>query len=127
MKNVLICDDQVDIRDVVEMLFEIDINDDIDTTLHSANDGLEAIALLSKEIEFNLIICDMNMPNASGVDVYQFNQSHKNVPFILLSGDVESDIAKFEDHKTNEHFHAVKKPWQTNVFVELIKSELTSV
>lgn len=51
---------------------------------------VQAIELLKKENDFNLIISDFNMPLMTGGD---FNQwligSSLNIPFILMSGNIE--------------------------------------
>ncbi len=57
MKKILICDDETDIRDVLEMLIEIEF----DVEITHASDGQEGIELLSDDKSFDLIICDMNM------------------------------------------------------------------
>jgi CheY-like chemotaxis protein len=90
MKKILICDDEADIRDVLEMLIEFDVE------ITHAVDGQEGIDLLSMDKEYDLIICDMNMPRKKGCEVFKFNKDLSNIPFFLLSANAD-DITGFDN------------------------------
>ncbi len=54
-----------------------------------AKDGDEAITLLGKNPNFDLVISDWNMPNVSGYDLLVWirkNESTKHIPFIMATG-----------------------------------------
>lgn len=109
MKRILLCDDEQDIRDILEMLIEIEY----DVEFGHAEDGEEGIQLLSNEsLNFDLIICDMNMPKKKGDEVFNFNKVNNNIPFILLSGDADADVKKIQSfYEANQLNSILPKPW----------------
>lgn len=108
MKKILICDDQEDIRDVLEASLELEY----DCEIQLACDGAEGIDFLSKQ-KFDIILCDMNMPKKSGLDVFNFNKDRDNTPFILLSGNDESK--RLESLKAaNQLNDLLGKPWESD-------------
>ena len=120
MKKILICDDESDIRDVLEMILEVEF--DIEVT-HAVN-GQDGISKL-EESEFDLIICDMNMPKANGADVYNYNKSKNNYPFLLLSADSDADIYKFEGFtEVNSKNNIASKPWRDDELYSKIRPML---
>ena len=107
MKRILICDDEADIREVLEMLIEVEF----DVEIIHASDGQEGIDKLQSDPKLDLIICDMNMPHKKGSDVFTVNKSLNNIPFVLLCGDSD-DVEKFEEFKSsNTHNTQISKPW----------------
>ncbi len=97
MRKILLCDDECDIREVLEMLIEVEY----EAEFTHAIDGQDAIGLLRQYPgKFDLIICDMNMPNKNGLDVFNFNYDlGGKVPFFLVSAQAD-DISKFKDFYT---------------------------
>ncbi|MBF0273011.1 MAG: response regulator [Magnetococcales bacterium] len=50
--------------------------------------GMEALAALDAEPDFEMIISDMNMPLVSGIDLFrELREQGNRLPFILLTGD----------------------------------------
>lgn len=117
MKKILICDDEIDIREVLEMLIGVEF----DIEVYHADNGIEGIELLGKGINFDLIICDMNMPKAKGVDVYNHNKKNDDYPFILLSAECESDVQHFSGFVECSKSDTLKKPWKENELFDKIK------
>ncbi len=122
MKRILLCDDEKDIRDVIEMMLEIELNDGVEV-VHAEN-GHEGIERLKDSEKFDLIICDMNMPQLKGVEVYNFNRDHNRVPFLLLSADCEEDIKTFNGFDSCLRSNYIQKPWKKNDFFDKVKAFL---
>ena len=122
MKNVLICDDESDIRDVLEMLIELEF----DVKITHATDGQDGIDKLSSQEQFDLIICDMNMPKKKGSDVFAFNKENKNIPFFLLSAEAD-DLSNFADFNgVNPKNNQICKPWKEDELFTKLKPILAS-
>ncbi len=122
MKKILICDDDQNIREILEMVITIEF--EVEITM--AIDGLDAIAKLKENPSFDLIISDNNMPLANGIDVYNFNKINASSPFILLSGDGEGSIAEFEGFNENPYNSVVPKPWEDHELMDAVKPVLSA-
>lgn len=114
MKKILICDDENDIREVLEMLIEVEF----DVEIHHAVDGQDGIDKLSNDTVYDLIICDMNMPKLRGVDVYNHNRLTNRFPFILLSADSDRDIKEFEGFNDCKTSFSLNKPWSNGELMD---------
>lgn len=116
--KILIVDDEEMLQD----LFELILLGEFDCLTKKAGNGLEAIEILKKEEDFNLIISDYKMPVASGGELCIFNMNHNNIPFFLFSGgDLEDypELAKFtEANPFNKFFN---KPFDEKHVVEATK------
>lgn len=100
----LIVDDEEDIRDILAML----INANYDVNILQAVDGAHAIELINSEGPFDLVLCDMNMPNKNGADVYIELRKQNNAPFILITTDQD----KFKNIVPNPtFFDGLSKPF----------------
>jgi CheY-like chemotaxis protein len=106
-KTILLCDDETDIRDVLEMLIEVEF----EVNIVHANNGAEAMEIYDSREDIDLIICDFNMPIKNGKDLHEHNKSHKNLPFLLLSGD--DIVCGFCEEllETNPLNSIINKPW----------------
>lgn len=83
MKNVriLIVDDEPAIRAALKDILEFE-----QAIVSEAADGKEAIQKLSEE-SFDAMLCDIQMPKATGIDVLQaMKEMDRIVPTIMLSG-----------------------------------------
>ena len=115
-KKVLLIDDEHDIREVLDMMISVEFEVEIE----HAVDGLDGINKL-KAGAFDLIICDMHMPNMKGLDVYLHNKETNHVPFILLSGDGEHDVEYFDGFHECQKSNYLNKPWDHGDLINLIK------
>ncbi|MGE4313046.1 MAG: response regulator [Pseudobdellovibrionaceae bacterium] len=82
--RVLVVDDQEEMRTMLRnMLREIGTNQ-----VFESCDGKEAMAFLEAELDLiDVIVCDWNMPKASGVDVLRrLRQSNPDIPFLMVTG-----------------------------------------
>lgn len=94
--KILLIDDEPDLREIIS--FGISLKRDCEVV--EAEDGLHAVEILNRDSNFSLMICDYNMPNMNGGEVYKFVQEKKlNIPFVLCSSDLPTDHAVFKDGK----------------------------
>ncbi|MGH1398904.1 MAG: response regulator [Alphaproteobacteria bacterium] len=87
--KVLIVEDQQEARAMIRnMLMELGINQVFD-----AADGRQALDFMDSAFDFvNLIMCDWNMPNMSGVEfLRQLRSVDPDVPFLMVSGRADMD------------------------------------
>jgi response regulator RpfG family c-di-GMP phosphodiesterase len=90
---ILIVDDEPEILDILEILIE----SEFDVQLIRAKSGNEAIEHLKKYEDIKLIISDYTMSDGSGGDLFNYNKSEKNLPFILVSGGFIQDYKDMTD------------------------------
>jgi len=67
-KKVLVVDDSMMIRNALTRVFS-----EVGVEVEEAADGIEALSLL-ESASFNLVMCDLNMPNMSGMELLQASQ-----------------------------------------------------
>ena len=86
--RVLLVDDEVLITKTLKMLLE-------DYAVTTANGGLEAIRLLSTQ-DFDVVLCDVMMPDVTGIDVYRHvREARPDLAkrFIFMTGDSLTSLA----------------------------------
>jgi PAS domain S-box-containing protein len=85
-ERVLVVDDEATVRELtVEMLGRLGYQ------VTSADSGEEAIALVSKGVEFDLILLDMIMPDKDGRDTYRAIRGKRpDLAFVIASGDPDN-------------------------------------
>ena len=79
MFNVLVVDDEREIRDAIEIYLRGE-----GMKVFKAKDGIEALEILEKE-KMHLIILDVMMPNLDGIKTCLKIRETKNLPIIMLS------------------------------------------
>lgn len=88
--NILVAEDNEVNQSVIRALLER-----VGHQVTICEDGEEALDLLSEsEVQFDLAILDMNMPNLSGVEVlkaYRFMEVGTHLPIIMLSANAMSE------------------------------------
>lgn len=83
VKNILVIDDDVDIRQLVLKLF----SNYTEYGIIVANDGKEALDIMQNVIP-DIIICDIMMPYMDGLELFvnlKHNKRLSNVPFLFIS------------------------------------------
>jgi CheY-like chemotaxis protein len=80
MMNILVVDDQPDNLLLMSKMIGLDIDSQITTALS----GREAIDLVREGHDFDLIVCDYQMPEMNGYDVFQELQKEGSEAFFLL-------------------------------------------
>ncbi len=79
-KQILIVDDEPQIRDIISMTLE---NSGYET--QSAENGLIALEMF-KKYDFDLIITDLIMPEKEGIETIVEMKKIKKIPIIAISG-----------------------------------------
>ena len=83
MANILVCDDDKDIVDAIEIyLIQEGFN------VFKAYDGIEAIEVLKKE-DIQLLIIDIMMPRLDGIHAVMKVRETSSIPIIILSAKTE--------------------------------------
>lgn len=87
--KVLVVDDFATMRRIVKnVLRQIGF-----TNISEADDGKAALKVL-KEEKFDLILCDWNMPEMSGLEVLKQMKSDdelKKIPFVMVTAEAQKD------------------------------------
>lgn len=119
MKKILIVEDAFDIRELLELI----ISAEFDNPIVVASCGIDAIELLKKDIDIGLILSDFNMPSGSGKDLFDYNSTSVNLPFILMTGDEEASISlKSLMLESNPLNSIISKPWKEDELLLSIQS-----
>lgn len=109
MKYVLLIDDEKEIRDLLKDF--ISINYPL-VKIIEAIDGLEALRKIANQ-KFSLIICDLKMPKADGMEIIQsLSKKYKdNKPdyIMVLSGNLSHEQA--EQLNKNSPVYFMAKPF----------------
>jgi len=79
-KTVLVVDDDRKICELIHGFLE-----DFEVAVVEAYDGVQAEEKIQKA-SFDLIICDVRMPEMGGLKLLQKTRAHSNVRFLLISG-----------------------------------------
>lgn len=114
--NILICDDDKEIVDAIEIYLK---NEGYD--IYKAHDGIEALDIVRRE-DINLIIMDIMMPKLDGMRATMKIREEKNIPIIMLS-------AKSEDYDKITGLNVgaddyVTKPFNPLELIARVKSQL---
>lgn len=83
MANILVCDDDREIVDAIEIYLSQDGH-----CIYKAYDGKQAIDLLKKE-EIHLLIMDVMMPKLDGIRATLKIREYSSIPIIMLSAKSE--------------------------------------
>lgn len=92
-----------------------------------AKSGREAIDKVKKS-DFDLIICDVKMPEMDGIETIKQIREHleksnrKTVPEVLITG--YADMEKYVSAKELEIFDYLYKPFDNKEFLQIIKNAL---
>ena len=102
--KVLIIDDEVDIREGLELLLTTEGY--LADTAHNGTDGLNKLASNS----YDLVLLDLMMPDKSGMEVLEeFRQRDRETPVFMITawGSVEAAVKALK-LGANDYF---SKPW----------------
>ncbi len=86
MYNILVCDDDKEIVKAIEIYLSKE-----GYNILKAYDGVEALDILKKNDDIQLIILDIMMPKLDGIETANLIRKEKGIPIIMLS-------AKSEDY-----------------------------
>jgi response regulator RpfG family c-di-GMP phosphodiesterase len=119
--NILVVDDEPEITEIIGLLVGSRYNADFSY----AHTGKSAIASIAENrTNFDLIICDFNMPNGNGKMVFDYlNQNKISWPFILLTSDCWEEHPEF-NNKPNTYY--VQKPFDEDNLISVVTKSLES-
>jgi two-component system cell cycle sensor histidine kinase/response regulator CckA len=103
-RSILVVDDEDHIAELIEHILTASGH-----KTRRLNDGATAVELLKKQT-FDLLICDLHMPGASGRDVIEWvRHSKAGLEVLLLTGDVVSPETRQFVESSGVHF--LSKPF----------------
>jgi len=121
-KKILVIDDEELItKSLLRLLDKEGYNT---TVVRSGKEALEKI----KDIDFDLIVCDVRMPEMDGIETVKKIRAHfkslekKPIPEILITG--YADIEKYEKARKLEVKDYIYKPFDTDDFLKTVKRNL---
>jgi DNA-binding response OmpR family regulator len=86
--------------------------------LDYAPDGFSALHMVKKE-RYDIVICDIYMPYIDGLKLLsEFTRKHLDIPFILISGNVEEKISREALHAGA--YNVLEKPLNMEELLEKI-------
>jgi DNA-binding NtrC family response regulator len=115
--KILIVDDEEEIRELLEVFFEMDGYD-----VATAENGLIAYEILQKG-GIDIVVSDLRMPEASGIDLLKSVELDNNidVPIVLLTA--YTDLSK-EDAFELGAFDVLRKPIKSDQLLGVVRSIL---
>lgn len=116
MSNILVCDDDKEIVDAIDIYLEQE-----GYTVYKAYDGEDAIKVL-KEKEIDLLIIDIMMPKLDGIHATLKIREYSSIPIIILSAKAE-DADKILGLNIGADDY-VTKPFNPLELVARVKSQL---
>lgn len=117
MTNILVCDDEKEIVDAIEIYLEQEGYGVI-----KAYDGEEALQMLKKHNDIKLVIMDIMMPKLDGIHACMKIREYNSLPIIFLSAKSE-DVDKILGLNIGADDY-VTKPFNPLELVARVKSNL---
>jgi DNA-binding response OmpR family regulator len=119
MQNILVCDDDREIVDAIEIYLEQE-----GYKIYTAYDGEEGLSILRRK-EIDLAIIDVMMPGIDGIHVVRTLRKFSNIPVIILSAKSE-DTDKILGLNIGADDY-VTKPFNPLELIARVKSNLRRV
>jgi len=117
MANILVIDDEKSIRNTLKDILEYEQH-----AVSLAEEGQQGLDLLA-ESKFDLVLCDIKMPNMDGIEVLsRINEMSPEVPVIMISGHGNIDTAVDAIKKGAYDF--IEKPLDLNRLLVTLKNAL---
>ncbi|MEL6342248.1 MAG: response regulator [Myxococcota bacterium] len=88
----------------------------------TANDGAAALEILGSRGDFDVVLCDLNMPEIDGIDIYGWLRAHRpnlSERIIFLSGGAYD--ARMISFTANTTQPIVDKPFTFEELIGLVK------
>ena len=122
LNKILIVDDS----QLIHSMYKLVLNRYKSCKIVDAMNGLEALDVLSKENDFNLILLDINMPVMNGLQFMEKIKNeniYKHIPIIVISteGKEEDTLRALQLGATGY----VVKPFKPHMLYELIEKILS--
>lgn len=114
--NILLCDDEKEILDVLELYLSKE-----NFNIIKAGDGVEALNI-SKKIKIDLAVLDIMMPKIDGYRVLKELRRDSNIPIILLSAKSrDNDKIQGLDYGADDY---ITKPFNPLEVVARVKAQI---
>lgn len=116
-QRILIIDDSMPIRYLLEAMFRKEYN------VVSAQDGLAAMAWLSKGNMADVIITDLAMPNVNGWELLDYladSHLYKDIPVVVLSGSMNDRTESITELYSNV-YEVMRKPFDPVELMEKVE------
>jgi DNA-binding response OmpR family regulator len=123
MTRILLIDDDEMLRDCVAETLNRSSKDMQVISVGKGRVGLQ----LAQELQPDLIVCDLNMPEISGYEVLariRRDEMTANIPFIFLTG--ESSFGKRDRGLELGANRYLTKPFAVSEFLKAVKLELSA-
>nr|AOE12745.1 sigma-54 dependent transcriptional regulator/response regulator [uncultured bacterium]CCG00001.1 Transcriptional regulatory protein zraR [uncultured Flavobacteriia bacterium] len=122
MANILLVEDEVNIRRVMKKVLQ---EQDLKLIITEAVDGVDAINQLNGTT-FDLVLCDIKMPKKDGLDVLKYIKD-KNIqmPVVMISG--HGDLETAVQAMRLGAYDYIAKPPDLNHLLQTVKSALQVV
>ena len=119
-KRILVVDDELALLTSIKALLEY-----YGYSVSAANNVYAALDILG-DSDFDLIVCDYNMPKINGVDFYKifrtnlfYNGDYAKTPVLFISGVVSANNIPLKFDIERARF--LGKPFKVEEFLELVK------
>lgn len=115
-ESILLVEDQVEVRRLAATILRT-----FGYTVHEASDGIEALKL-AKDLQFDLLLSDMVMPNMSGYDLAEeLLRQRPGMRVVFMSG-----YAEQEEDESPERLGAsfIAKPFSPQALAARIRQVL---
>ncbi len=116
MSKILIVDDEISIRRTLKDILEYEKYEVLD-----AENGLKALELVKTE-KFDLILCDIKMPEIDGLEVLDEITKTSDTPVVMISGHGNIDTA-VEAIKKGA-FDYISKPFDLNRLLVTVRNAM---
>jgi response regulator RpfG family c-di-GMP phosphodiesterase len=94
--KILLVDDEKDIAEILTFTFE----SEVEAEFLYAETGNQAIKVIGENSDIDLIVCDYNMPDGNGGDVYKhLLDNNIDIPYVMCSSDQPQDHNVFSNDK----------------------------
>lgn len=116
MQKILIVEDDIDIQELLRNFLQ-----EVGYEISIANDGMEAISLLST-IHFDLILLDIMLPKIDGFTVCELIRKQSQIPIIMLTAlSSEDEQIRGLDLQVDDY---ITKPFSMPILVRKIGAVL---
>jgi CheY-like chemotaxis protein len=111
--RILVVDDEPDIRDFIVLI----LGAEFPCLFWEAGSGRQAIESLAQN-KIDLVICDFNMPNGNGKDVFEYTRKMAEIPKFML---VTSDEEKIHRDITSQvDCGYLEKPYEGHFLIQMV-------
>ena len=117
MYNILICDDEADIRSALKIYLSME-----DYRIFEAENGLQALEMIENN-DIHLLLMDVMMPVMNGIDALsKLREQYNNIPVILLTAkSQDSDKVNGLNKGADDY---ITKPFNPIEVIARVKSQI---